>query len=438
VRAARLAGIAAEWVGARWRWSRLRGPALERYRERRARAIVRLALERSPFYRAHWAGHDPDDWRSLPTVDKRGMMEHFGAFNTLGIPRDEAMETALRAERTRDFTPTVRGVTVGLSSGTSGHRGLFLASPREQAVWAGTILARALHGGFRREGWRVALFLRSNSNLYESTDGTLIRFRWFDLMTPPTEAVAALNAYRPHLLLGPPSLLGLLADARERGELRFAPERLVSVAEVLEPQDRERLEAVFGAPVHQVYQCTEGLLAVSCPAGSLHVQEDLVHLQLEPVGNGYVTPVVTDLRRVTQPIVRYRLNDLLRMDDAPCACGSPWRVIRSIDGRCDDLLAFEQADGGTRPFFPDTIRRMVLLADGGVEDYQAFQDRPGHLRVHLAVSDDAPFDGVARAVRASAESIVAGYGCRAPVVEVERGLVPVAPGAKRRRVRRLG
>lgn len=438
MRAARLAGIAAEWLGARWRWERLRGPALERYRERRARAVVRLALERSPFYRAHWTGHDPADWRSLPTVDKRRMMEHFGAFNTRGIPAEEAMEVALRAERTRDFTPTVRGVTVGLSSGTSGHRGLFLATPREQAVWAGTILARALHGGLRREGWRVALFLRSNSNLYEGTDRTLVRFRWFDLMAPLAEAVAALDRYRPHLLLGPPSLLGLLADARERGELRWAPERLISVAEVLEPQDRARLEATFGVPVHQVYQCTEGLLAVSCPAGSLHVQEDLVHLQLEPVGSGHVTPIVTDLRRTTQPIVRYRLNDLLRMEESPCPCGSPWRVIRSIDGRCDDLLAFERTEGGTRPFFPDAVRRMVLLASGEVEDYQAFQERPGHLRVHLAVPAGASFDGVARAVRASAAAMAAEYGCRAPEVEVAPGLVPVLPGAKRRRVQRIG
>jgi phenylacetate-CoA ligase len=431
----RLFRVALEFARARWRWRTLHGPALERWQERRARAIVRTARERSPFYRALWAGHPEDGWRTLPTVDKHAMMAHFGEFNTLGVPLDEAMAIALEGERARDFDTTVRGATVGMSSGTSGHRGLFLVSPREQTVWAGTILARALHERPRRGGVRVALFLRANSNLYQEVDGTLIRFRWFDLMLPLPRAVAALNEFRPSLLVGPPSLLGFLADARERGELRIEPERLVSVAEVLEPQDAERLRRVFGAPVHQIYQCTEGLLGVSCRAGRLHVQEDLVALQLEPLDGDRVTPVVTDLLRTAQPIVRYRLNDVLRMDPAPCPCGSPWRVIRAIEGRADDVLVFPAADGEPRLFYPDTVRRMVLLASG-VADYQAVQERPGHLRVHLEPAPEARWDDVAASVREQVHAVAAQYGSRVDDLEVVRGLAPVEPGAKRRRVRK--
>lgn len=437
-------GVAAEYARARWRWRTLRGEALAEYQESRAREIVRFAAERSPFYRAHWAGCDVGDWRTLPTVDKRAMMDNFDGFNTLGITLAETMPVAVEGERTRDFNLTVRGATVGMSSGTSGHRGLFVVSPHEQTVWAGTILARALHEApLRRGGFRVALFLRANSNLYEKTQGALVRFRWFDLMMPLPDAVAALNEFRPHLLMGPPSMLGFLADAREAGTLSIAPERLVSVAEVLEPQDRVRIEATFGAPVHQIYQCTEGLLAVSCRAGSLHVQEDLVALQLEPLADATadpdrVTPIVTDLKRTSQPIIRYRLNDVLRMETAPCPCGSPWRVIRQIEGRADDVVYLESGEGGLRTFFADTIRRMILLTGPEILDYQAFQGRPGHLRIHLSVGPDANFSAVAASVRENVRSVAAQYGARASSVEIERGLVPVEPGVKRRRVRRLG
>jgi phenylacetate-CoA ligase len=147
---------------------------------------------------------------------------------------------------------------------------------------------------------------------------------------------------------------------------------------------------------------------------------------------------VTDLWRTTQPIIRYRLNDVLRLDRRLCPCGSPFRVIGAIEGRCDDICAFESRDGGTRPFFPDTIRRMVLLAGPHILDYQAIQERAGHLRIHLAVPDGAAFDEVAAQVRASVDATVAQYGCRPATVQVERGLEPVAPGAKRRRVRREG
>jgi putative adenylate-forming enzyme len=258
-------------------------------------------------------------------------------------------------------------------------------------------------------------------------------------MMPLDTAIAALNEQQPDFLAGPPSLLGFLADAVETGKLRIRPEWLVSVAEVLEPQDEQRLNAVFGVPVLQIYQCTEGLLAISCHAGGLHLQEDLVAVQFEPL-DGDATPpcmpIVTDLWRRTQPIIRYRLNDVVTLDPRPCRCGSGFRLLGSIEGRCDDVFYFEQGDGTLRPIFPDTIRRLVLLASPDILDYQAFQDIPGRLRIRL----DAPetgFDALARAVRGSAGTMARQYHCRVPSVAVERGLVPGEMGAKRRRVRRL-
>src|SRR5579884_2986075 len=439
----RLGTIAANYLGARWRWATLRGAALERFQEHRAQRMIAFASQHAPFYHEHWAGHDLRDWRTLPTVDKQTMMDHFGAFNTRGISREAAMEVALRAEQSRDFSPTIDGVTVGLSSGTSGHRGLFLVSPDEQAGWAGVILARALHRYVR--GLRVAFFLRSNSNLYEQIGSRLIRFRYFDLMLPPEQAIDELNAFMPHIVVGPPSLLGFLAGARERGDLRIMPRRLIAVAEVLEPQDRDRIAAAFAAPdgpvapVHQIYQCTEGLLAVSCPAGSLHIQEDLVAVQFEPLpgSDERVMPIVTDLWRKTQPIIRYRLNDILQLDPAPCACGCSFRVIRAIEGRSDDIFYFESLSGGLRPFFPDTIRRMILLASPHIVDYQVIQERHGHIRIYLCAAPGIAFNTVAEAVKASTNEIVAQYDCRPAEISVEEGLLPLAPGTKRRRIRRV-
>lgn len=430
--------IVAHFIRARWRWRTLRGPALARYRERHARRITAFAQRHAPFYAEHWHGHDPADWRHLPTIDKRLMMGAFDRFNTRGVGREEAMALALGAERSRDFSPMLRGLTVGLSSGTSGHRGLFVVSPWESAAWAGTILARLLT--LRREGYRVAFFLRSNSNLYERVGGRLVRFRFFDLMSPLAGSVAALNDFAPQIIVGPPSLLGFLADARVAGTLRVCPERLISVAETLEPQDRVRLESVFGAPVGQVYQCTEGLLAISCARGALHVQEDLVALQYEPLpgDDGRVTPVVTDLWRRTQPIIRYRLNDVLRLAPGRCPCGSPFQVLDAVEGRCDDVCHFDGIDGEARPFFPDTIRRMILLASPQIDDYRATQERCGHLRIALAVPPGIEFTPVAAAVRASVLATLAQYHCRRPDLTIEEGLPPAVPGAKRRRVARLG
>lgn len=440
----RLSLIAWHFAAARWRWHFLRGERLERYQEQRAQRMIRYVAHHSPFYREHWAGHDLMNWRTLPTVDKHLMMQHFDRFTTCGVRRDEAMAVALHAEQSRDFRPVLNGLTVGLSSGTSGHRGLFLANDWEQAGWAGTILARTLHH-LRPRRLRVAFFLRSNSNLYEQIGGVLLQFRYFDLMTPLTDAVAQLNDFQPDIVVGPPSLLGFLAQATVDDKLHISPERLLSVAEVLEPHDRERISTIFAAPVQQIYQCTEGLLAVSCEHGSLHIQEDIVFLQFEPleseqtedgkhVAHPRVTPIVTDLWRRTQPIIRYRLNDVLQLETAPCRCGSPFRVIHAIEGRCDDICLFETLTGGTRPFFPDTIRRMILLASPAITDYQVVQERPGQLHVRLLTTQDVPFTEVAASVRASIDTTLTQYACCPATVSLEEGLLPVAQGVKRRRV----
>jgi len=430
--------VLAAYAAARWRAHTLHGRRLRAWQERRAVTLVDAVRARSPFHRQRWHGLPTSAWREFPVVDKARMMADFDTFTTVGVRRDDAMRLALHAERHRDFSATAGGCTVGLSSGTSGHRGLFLVSPAEQTRWAGTILARAIPD--LRPGHRIAFFLRANSRLYERT-GSLVRFRFFDLMQPLGDMIAALTAFAPHLIVAPPSLLGLLADARENGSLRVNPTRLISVAEVIEPQDRLRVERVFQVPVGEVYQCTEGLVGVTCRNGSMHVQEDVMVMQAEPVtpdDPARIAPVLTDLWRHAQPIVRYRLGDVLRLDARQCACGSSWQRIAAIEGRQDDLCRFPQHDDSLRIVFPDVIRRMVLLADARILEYRAHQESPGMLHLQLDVSEPAAFAEVAARVHSMVAATLHEYGCRATGVSVSQGIAPQPAGAKRRRVSSSG
>jgi phenylacetate-CoA ligase len=147
-----------------------------------------------------------------------------------------------------------------------------------------------------------------------------------------------------------------------------------------------------------------------------------------------VTPIVTDLWRRTQPIIRYRLNDVLRLDPDRCACGSDWQVIAAIEGRCDDIAYFETLSGEPRPVFADTIRRMLLLASPEIEDYQVTQRACNDMHVRLRLAAGAVFDEVASAVRASVVTTLAEHGCRAGDITVVHGLSDPGPDAKRRRV----
>jgi putative adenylate-forming enzyme len=319
----------------------------------------------------------------LPVLDKAKMMANFDALNTRGVSREAAMSVALRAEQARDFAPLLGDLTVGLSSGTSGHRGLFLVSPAERARWAGIMLAKALPESLLREMFfgklsvlRIAFFLRANSNLYTTLKRRRMDFAFYDLWEDFVALVARLDAQLPHLLVAPAYVLRLLAEAQRNGKLAIRPRKIFSVAEVLEPADEQFISATFNQPVAQIYQCTEGFLGITCARGTLHLNEEFVHIEPQwlDVERTRFVPLVTDFSRTTQLIVRYRLDDVLHVAPPVCACGNPALALAAIEGRADDVLSFRaRSSDELKPIFPDFMRRAFLFASEAIREYQVTQ-----------------------------------------------------------------
>ena len=352
--------------------------ALRSYQKQRVLRQLAYFKEHSPYFKG-LSVHSFEDFRKLPLMNKEFMMEHFNVLNCVGIDRDEALSLAIDGEKQREFSGKLRGISVGLSSGTSGARGLFLVSDRERALWAGTVLAKFLPK-CRLFGHRIAFFLRADNNLYETIDSKLIRFRYFDLLRDMEENLSELSDYSPTLLVAPPSVLLGIARAMERGELRINPEKVISVAEVLRAEDAAYLKAQFGLSViHQAYQCTEGFLGYVCECGNFHLNEELVLIEREYLDAHRFVPIVTDF---TQPIVRYRLNDILVEKRGHCPCGNPATLIRYIEGREDDVFYFAGIRQKEVAVFPDFISRCVIYAEE-VQNYKVVQDGSAHVTVFL-------------------------------------------------------
>ncbi|WP_035373167.1 F390 synthetase-related protein [Pseudoduganella violaceinigra] len=377
--------------------------AFEAWQQRQVQRFLDTHLPRSPYYRSY-AGQALS---ALPIVDKQTMLAHFDGMNTAGITLDEATQAGLAAETARDFTPQLRGITVGLSSGTSGTRGVFLVSPGERARWAGIMMARALPRKLMRQllagnrPVKVAFFLRANSNLYTTLKSRRVDFRFYDLVQGVDCHLAGLIAQQPDLLVAPARILGRLAELALDGVLPIRPERVISVAEVLEPDDKARIEQAFGQQVHQLYQCTEGFLAYTCDAGVLHLNEEFVHVEPEWLDEDKTrfTPIITDFSRTTQLIVRYRLGDVLRLRSTPCGCGAAGSAIEAIEGRCDDVLWLHSAqDASPAPLFPDMVRQAVASAPATLPDYR-IEQRGMTWRIAVADEEDASCAELTAALR---------------------------------------
>lgn len=406
--------------------------ALEAHQRHQIARFTQRVLTRSPYFRL-FVSKPMQDW---PLMDKATMMANFDAMNTAGLRLDDVLACARQAEQSRDFRPMVGAYSVGLSSGTSGGRGVFVVSPTERAKWAGILLAKLLPRSLLH-GERVALFLRANNNLYTAVRNPWLTFSFFDLFAPFDSHRAPLEALRPTIVVGPAQVLRALALEKLAGRLDIAPAQVLSGAEVLEPMDRVLLEQAFGN-VGEVYQATEGFLGATCPHGTLHLNEAHVHIEPQWLDERRFVPIVTDFTRSTQPIVRYRLDDILIRRDPtlpPCPCGNPAMAIERVEGRCDDTLVLPARDGGTITLFADVCSRALAQALPLRADYHLVQTDAHTLALSISPADA----DVAQACRAHLAAVFMRQG-----VDMTRVAWHPAPQdmpadftAKRRRIVRL-
>ncbi|HEX8527251.1 hypothetical protein, partial [Allosphingosinicella sp.] len=365
--------------------------AIDRHQDRGCARLTAAARATIPFYRDKGPAFE-----DLPVIDKAIQQARFHEFNRPGITLEEAVE-ALQAG-----TDRVRGHFVGQSTGTSGNRGRFVISPAERFAWLGTIVAKAVPDALIRRR-RVALALPGFSALYRSaSSGSRIRLAFFDLALGIDAWRDELVAFAPEVLVAPPKVLRRLAEDGALGGVEP-----FSGAEVLDPIDREIVERASGRRVREIYMATEGLFGVGCGHGTLHLAEDVVRFEWEKVpGSSLVIPVVTDMVRRVQPMIRYRMNDLIELSAARCSCGSPFQAVSRIHGRMDDLFEFEAPEGRVT-VTPDVLRNAVVDADARIRDYRIVQKPDGRVTVEL---EEGLTDEVHAAVREALERALARLG----------------------------
>ncbi|MBQ3441331.1 CoF synthetase [Candidatus Saccharibacteria bacterium] len=342
---------------------------LEKYQQKQIKKQLVFLEHHSPYFQK-FSGKT---FEELPYMNKKVMMDNFDRINTAGISKDDALKLAINSEKSRDFSEKLNGYSVGLSSGTSGHRGVFVLSDIEIATWVGGMMAKMLPKG-KIFGTKVAFFLRADNNLYESSNSKMLKFEFFDILKPMEQNIIKLQEFQPTILIAPPSVLLILAEATKAKKLSINPVRIISVAEVLTEKDEQYLKRVFKQKIiYQVYQCTEGFLGYTCEHGSLHLNEDVIAVEKEYLDDTRFTPVITDFVRTTQPIVKYRLNDILVEDRRPCKCGTSMTRLKKIEGRMDDVFEFDGVNDRTIKVFPDFISRVVLYVPK-IKNYRVVQE----------------------------------------------------------------
>lgn len=316
----------------------------------------------------------------LPVQSTAQWRERFADVNRYGLDLDAARRLAAN-EIAGIRNPSFSGVSFGLSTGTGGEPGVFITTPAERAAFLGTILANVLPSS-KLPGCRVALLLKHNNALYADVARThCVRFEFSDLACPIEQWSARLCDFAPDVVVGPPSALLALAATNDFIRHPARPHTLIAGAEPLFPSDARRLTDAFATQPRSLYQASEGFLATGCPHGLLHVNEGILIAEWQrfDVAPGRAVPVITDFTRLSQDVWRLRLDDVVRLSDQACACGSSHRAVAAVEGRLGDVLY--GATYQSNAHFPfDVEARIGPLLDPCGE-WQIVQSDPDALQV---------------------------------------------------------
>lgn len=209
------------------------------------------------------------------------------------------------------------------------------------------------------------------------------------------------------------------------------------MAEVLDPLDERVISQAFNQKVHQLYQCTEGFLAATCPQGTLHLNEDILVIQKDYIdqASGRFMPIITDFNRPTQPIIRYRLDDILTERSTPCPCGSLLTAIAQIEGRCDDIFYLpDRTRSHLIPIFPDLIRRAIILTSDAIQEYAAVQTSET-IQIYLKVPE-TQWLSLTSSLETTLKALLERSGCQVPPLHFSHYETWTHYDKKLRRVRR--
>ena len=253
---------------------------LKAYQLKELQSLIAFSKEHSPYYKETLANVEINkliDIQKLPIINKAIMMEHFDKLNTVGLHKDEVMREALEKELNKDYLGYYKDEFVlGLSSGTSGNKGLYVTPKSLTKRLPFVFLARS-GIPLKLLPYRILFMLRVFSQGFNDINSPFISLKYLSTMTPIEEVIEGINSLKINILMAPPSLCRLLLPHAHL--IKIPLKMIVTYAEVLEKEEKERLKELFQCKVIEIYQASEGQFASACSKGKLHISSWILRNQ---------------------------------------------------------------------------------------------------------------------------------------------------------------
>jgi len=205
-----------------------------------------------------------------------------------------------------------------------------------------------------------------------------------------------INLYKPDLIRGyAGSLFELCRFAEAKNVKIYTPKIVVSSAETLNNEMREKIESVFGTKLYDFYGSREtASLAGECRCGLMHIFEFNDYIEIldeydQPVKEGEEGRIiVTNLHNYSMPFIRYEIGDMAMLGPNKCECGNILPTLERIYGRIEEQ--FIRKDGGIVIGYYFVHLMGVVLNKGFIKKFQVIQEDYDKIRILVILNKIFP------------------------------------------------
>jgi phenylacetate-CoA ligase len=357
-------------------------------REKKFRKMLKFAYCNSKFYHDLYSSKglsEKDlktiDIEKLPIVDKEIIMENFDDVVTVeDVTLNEVKNFLDKNKNPNDLFKNKYHILH--SSGSSGKIGIFTYSRNDWDSFYPWIT----------KSYRFK-FKKNKSAFYGAADGHysgvsfsswgghgIMRFfnktLILDIKKPIEGHIKKLNEFQPDILGGYFTGLKILAEQQEKGLLNIQPSYLVNCGEGVIPKDKEYIEKIFKRQISNLYGVAEcSILGVGKEEfGGIALFDDIALIEIK---DNYI--LLTNLFNKTQPLIRYRINDYLKISKF-FPKGFPFTVVEDVIGRDEMVIWLKNKEGKLDFIHP------IVIAEFYVKGLDKLQ---------IVVKDEKSFDFLA-------------------------------------------